>query len=148
MNSESKASKGKRKVDSHTLSLEGFIRDKNDDDDVTKLTQVKKSNMQAAEQIGDNRLLAEEIKKIHKEIAQLREEVKYIRSAEKSKGSAPFVGVYYRKNKRVVYIPKKPLYEKVLERLKRHVDEPVSVTLKRVFEAAAKHLGVDIEHEQ
>jgi len=144
MNSGSKTLKSKRKVDPHMLSLEGFIRDENNNDAVT---QAKESSMQATEQTEENRLLAEEIKKIRKEIIQLREEIKYIRSAGKGEDKV-VARACYRKNNRVVYIPKTPLFEKVLERLRQHIDEPLGVTVKRVFETAAKYLGIGVEHEQ
>jgi len=46
-----------------------------------------------------------------------------------------------RKNDRVYYIPKKPLYENVLRRL-RQDGEPLKVVMEKVFKLAAKSLGV------
>lgn len=54
----------------------------------------------------------------------------------------------YRKNKRVVYIPRDPLVEKVLEKLRKSEDEPIKVTIRRVFAAAAKQVGIEINYQQ
>jgi len=45
------------------------------------------------------------------------------------------------RNGRVVYIPMQPLYDYVLDRLRRSPEEPFKETVKNVFRFAAQHLG-------
>ena len=45
------------------------------------------------------------------------------------------------RNDRVVYIPMQPLYDYVLDRLRRSPEEPFRETVKNVFRFAAQHLG-------
>jgi len=45
------------------------------------------------------------------------------------------------RNDRIVYIPMQPLYDYVLDRLRRSPDEPIRETVKTVFRFAAQHLG-------
>jgi len=63
--------------------------------------------------------------------------------ADRSKNRQILKAAYrYRKNKRVVYIPKDPLINKVLEVLKSDPDEPLRVTIRKVFDVAALHLKI------
>jgi len=45
------------------------------------------------------------------------------------------------RNDSIVYIPRQPLYDFVLDRLRRSPDEPIRETVKTVFRFAAEHLG-------
>ena len=45
------------------------------------------------------------------------------------------------RNDRIVYIPMQPLYDYVLDRLRRSPDEPIKEAVKAVFRFAAEHLG-------
>jgi len=47
-----------------------------------------------------------------------------------------------KKNERVVYIPNEPTINQVLETLRTTPNEPLRITIKRVFAVAAKQLGV------
>ena len=44
-------------------------------------------------------------------------------------------------NDRILYIPMQPLYDYVLDRLRRSPDKPIKETVKAVFRFAAEHLG-------
>jgi uncharacterized membrane protein YdbT with pleckstrin-like domain len=60
---------------------------------------------------------------------------------ESSLKSRSHIGSMTRKNERVVYIPRQPLYDYVLDRLRRSQDESLRETVRRVFCFAADHLG-------
>jgi len=88
----------------------------------------------------------DEIKRLQDIVLHLQEEIQRMQK-ESAIEPSKVMRVHYRKNMRVCYIPKKWLYDKVLEKLKERHDEPIRVTIEKVFIAAAKHLGVNIEHE-
>lgn len=119
-------------------------KNKSNDAQETTLTQAKEPDVQENKQTEEENSLLAEVRRLQGEISRLREEVDGI----KVKGASSKTGVRYRKNKRVIYIPKKPLYDKVLDRLRQRTDEPMRVTIKKVFEVAAKLLGVTLEYEQ
>ncbi|MEM3760879.1 MAG: hypothetical protein QXZ02_07220 [Candidatus Bathyarchaeia archaeon] len=50
--------------------------------------------------------------------------------------------IKYRKNRRVMYIPKTGIYEEVLKRLREHENEELKITIEKVFQKAAKQLGL------
>ncbi len=84
----------------------------------------------------------DEIKRLQAELEDLRVEIKQLKKAY-CEGSLPkFRGTHYRKNERVYYIPRKPIFEKVLAELREHEDEPIKITMLKVFMEAAKALGV------
>jgi len=87
----------------------------------------------------------DEIRELRAELAKIRDEIIRIREAYNECRAIKKKGVHYRKNVRVCYIPRKTLYDRVLEKLRESRDEPIKVTIKKVFIAAAKHLGVDGE---
>jgi len=84
----------------------------------------------------------DEIKRLQAELADLHVEISQLKKAY-CKGSLPKSrGTHYRKNERVYYIPRKPIFEKVLAQLRDHDDEPIKITMLKVFREAAKALGV------
>lgn len=80
-----------------------------------------------------------QINMLFKVVEQLKKDVD---SFKKMSGKG-----HYRKNKRVCYIPKKPLFEKVLTALRKNKDEPLKETIPKVFAAAAKNLGLSDRNE-
>lgn len=48
----------------------------------------------------------------------------------------------YRKNRRVMYIPKTGIYEEVLKHLREHDNEELKITMEKVFYKAAQQLGL------
>lgn len=52
------------------------------------------------------------------------------------------LAIKYRKNRRVMYIPKTGIYEEVLKHLREHENEELKITIEKVFQKAAKQLGL------
>lgn len=50
--------------------------------------------------------------------------------------------IKYRKNRRVVYIPKTGIYESVLKHLRENENEELKITIEKVFQKAAQQLGI------
>jgi hypothetical protein len=71
-------------------------------------------------------------------VKQLKDKVDGLETSDKG---------YHRKNRRVCYIPKKPLVEKVLDALRKNDTEPLKETILKVFAAAAKNLGLSDRDE-
>lgn len=121
-------------------SLSEYIGTNADTQRISEPTNVTINASQSGREGSEDR-----IKNLEKEILMLKEEFKRLK--EKANERRIKTSVHYRKNKRVIYLPKKPIYEEVLRRLRRHEDEPLGITLKRVFEVAAKSLGITIYDE-
>ncbi|MEM3641759.1 MAG: hypothetical protein QXH37_07565 [Candidatus Bathyarchaeia archaeon] len=142
----------KRKPHPSDRPLTGYFEDENKSDfaQETTLTQAKEPDVQENKQIEEENSLLAEVKRLQGEFTRLREEFKLFKLvvADARRRNTSVAGVQYRKNKRVIYIPKQQLYDKVLDRLRQRADEPIRITIKKVFEVAAKFLGVTLEHEQ
>lgn len=119
--------KTEERYKSGPISLEAYLQ-KEQDEEFSKNNQLV---------IGD--LITKQIVELVHTVEQLKKEV----ASLKERGSKG----YYRKNKRVCYIPKKPLYENVLSVLRKNDNEPLKETISKVFIVAAKALGLSDHNE-
>ncbi|MEM3572859.1 MAG: hypothetical protein QXJ62_01315 [Nitrososphaeria archaeon] len=88
--------------------------------------------------VGDS--ILEQINKLVKTVEQLKKDVSNLKERDDKS--------HYRKNKRICYIPKKPLFEEVLAALRKNGNEPLKETISKVFEAAAKTLGLRDQNDE
>lgn len=76
----------------------------------------------------------QKIEKIEKIVTLLQEEFAKLNRERQRKST-------YRKNARVIYLPKKEPYETVLRKFRGSADEPLRKTIERIFTELAKSLS-------
>ena len=107
---------------------------RSDENKLLEKTNVKKELN--ADSLGCSNIINDDL------ISRIVDEVCKRLKADKGDRQIQKGACRYRKNSRVVYIPKDPIIDQVIEVLKSNPYEPLRLTIRKVFQVAALYLKI------